>query len=115
MYLELFERFVRDGELTLVDTNGGRHRFGDGTPKATWVMRNTSTLPKILKNPALELGQTYMDEGWDVTDGSLADLLTILRSNLSAQVRHTTPLGALRVLLHSWNSLTNSIANEHHH
>jgi cyclopropane-fatty-acyl-phospholipid synthase len=114
MYLELFERFVRNGELTLVDATGARHRFGDGTPKATWVMRNPDTLPRIVKNPALQLGETYMEEGWDVTEGSLADLLTILRNNLAKQAR-PGPMSTLGVLLHSWNNLTASVANVHHH
>jgi len=38
MRLELFERYIKNGELTL----GRGHRravtgFGSGTPKATWV------------------------------------------------------------------------------
>lgn len=115
MHLELFERFVRVGELTLVEPSGAKHRFGDGTPKATWIMRNAQTMPKILKNPALQLGETYMEEGWDVADGTLADLLMILRNNLSAEVETKTPLAALTLLLHSWNNLASSIRNVQHH
>lgn len=115
MHLELFDRFISHGELTIVEPNGTRHRFGSGRPKASWIMRNAATLPRILKNPALELGQTYLNDDWDVADGSLADLLTILRNNLSIQVSRGTPLGALAMLLHSWNNLTGSIANVHHH
>ena len=115
MHLELFERGVTKGELTLVDPSGARHRFGSGTPKATWVFRNAETLPRILKDPALQLGETYLDEGWDVADGSLADLLMILRNNFADLVQRRTALGELAALLQSWNALTASVAHVRHH
>src|SRR6185436_17257893 len=83
MRLELFERYVKHGELTLVDVTGARHRFGSGTPRVTWVMRRPDTLRRVLADPALELGETYMDEAWDVADGTLTDLITLLRTNMS--------------------------------
>jgi cyclopropane-fatty-acyl-phospholipid synthase len=115
MVLDLFERFVREGELTLVEASGATHRFGSGTPRATWVMRKRDTIARLLKNPGLQLGETYMDEGWDVTDGNLADLLTILRTNLEPHLRRKTPLARLALLIQSWNDLTSSIANVRHH
>src|SRR5215475_11900577 len=81
MRLEELEKYVRHGELTLVESNGARHRFGVGTPRATWVMRKPGAIKRILANPALELGESYMDEGWDVEDATLAELLMILRNN----------------------------------
>ena len=95
MRLELFERYVRRGELTLVEPNGTRHKFGSGTPKATWLIRKSDTLRRVLTHPALELGETYMDEGWDVADGSLWDLITILRSNMSDLAQRRTVFSEL--------------------
>jgi len=115
MHLGLFERSISKGELTLVEPGGVQHRFGSGMPKATWIFRNAQTLPRILKNPALELGETYLNEGWDVTDGSLADLLMILRNNLGDLVQQRTALGELAALLQSWNALTASISHVRHH
>ena len=115
MHLGLFERSISKGELTLVEPGGVQHRFGSGMPKATWIFRNAQTLPRILKNPALELGETYLNEGWDVADGSLADLLMILRNNLGDLVQRRTAVGELAALLQSWNALTASIAHVRHH
>ncbi len=115
MRLELFERFVQHGELTLVDVAGVRHRFGSGTPKATWVMRHPDTLKRVLTNPALELGETYMDEGWDVTEGSLTDLITILRGNMSDLVQRRTVFSEFAALVQTWNALKTSFNNVHHH
>jgi cyclopropane-fatty-acyl-phospholipid synthase len=113
--LDLFERFIREGELTLIEASGASHRFGSGTPRVTWVMRKRNTLARMLRNPALQLGETYMNEGWDVTHGSLADLLTILRRNVSMRFRMHTPWGRVASLLQSWNDVAHSIANVHAH
>ena len=100
MHLELFERHRAARRTDAGRTvTARRHRFGSGTPKATWVMRKPDTLRRILNNPALELGETYMDEGWDVTDGSLADLLTILRNNLGDLVQRRTLLSEFAALM----------------
>jgi cyclopropane-fatty-acyl-phospholipid synthase len=115
MRLALFERYIKNGELTLVDTAGARHRFGSGTPKATWVMRRPDTLRRILANPALELGETYMEEGWDVAEGSLADLITILRRNMGDLVQRRTVFSELAARVQTWNALKTSVKNVHHH
>ena len=115
MRLELFERYVKHGELTLVDAAGTRHRFGSGTPKATWVMRQPNTLRRVLTNPALELGETYMEEGWDVAEGTLTDLITILRSNMGDLVQRRTVFSEFAALVQTWNALRASFANVRHH
>jgi cyclopropane-fatty-acyl-phospholipid synthase len=115
MRLELFERYIEHGELTLVEVTGARHRFGSGTPKATWVMRHPDTLRRVLTNPALELGETYMDEGWDVADGNLTDLITILRGNMGDLVQRRTVFSEFAALVQTWNALKASFKNVHHH
>ena len=115
MRLELFDRYLRHGELTLVDTNGQRHTFGSGTPKVTWLMRRPDTLRRILADPALQLGETYMEQGWDVADGNLTDLIRILRSNLGELAQRRTPVTELTALLQTWNALRASFANVHRH
>ncbi len=115
MQLELLERSVRHGELTLVEADGSHHKFGSGTPKATWIMRKPDTLRRIVMNPSLQLGETYMDEGWSVADGSLTDLITILRSNMGDLVERRTVFRELAARLQTWNNLRASRANVHHH
>ncbi len=122
MNLRLFDKFIRTGELTIVDHQGQRHTFGRGQPKATWHLRTRSALPRILRNPELNLGETYMAGEWDVSDGSLHDLLTILRNNLEpilAGRSFNEPLQALfkpwQALLSSWNSVTSSRRNVSRH
>lgn len=118
MFAKLLRRHVRDGTLTLVTPDGRRETFGDGSPKATWAIRKPGTMVRILLNPAANLGETYMDSGWDVEDGELVDLLTILRTNLESAVSSPNPitmLGPLATLAQSWNTARASLRNVRHH
>ena len=115
MRLGQLEEHVRRGELTLVEANGNRHRFGTGAPKATWTMCKPDTMRRILANPALELGETYMDGGWDVTDGTLADLLTILRSNFGDLIQRRSLIGEAIARMQSWNAPKASASNVQRH
>jgi len=112
----LFERFIQRGELTILDHRGGRHVFGNGEPKATWHLRTSSALRKILRNPERNLGETYLCREWDVVEGtSLHDLLTVLRVNLEPQLVGDSWYRSLAAVLVSWNSLTASRRNVSHH
>lgn len=118
MFAELLQKHVRHGTLTLVTPDGGRRTFGCGDPKATWIVRRPRTLRKLLLNPEANLGETYMDEGWDVEDGELIDLLTILRSNLESAVSGkaiTAAMGPAAALVGSWNTVRASLRNVSHH
>ena len=118
MFAKLLQKHVRHGTLTLVTPDGARQTFGDGSPRATWVVRKPRTILKILLNPGANLGETYMDEEWDVEDSELIDLLTIIRTNLEPAVSRQRPgalTGALATLVGSWNSVRASLRNVSHH
>tara|TARA_Y100001934_G_scaffold135670_1_gene163847 strand:- start:1798 stop:3060 length:1263 start_codon:yes stop_codon:yes gene_type:complete len=112
----LFERFVRRGELTIVDHKDRRRVFGAGEPSATWHLRTPFVLGKILRNPELNLGETYLNGEWDVAEGTtLHALLTLLRINLEPQLRSDGWHRRLASALVSWNSLAASRRNASHH
>ena len=118
MFLKLLDRYITQGTLTVVEPDGHRHTFGQGEPHATWVLRNGRAKRRIFLNATANVGETYMDGDWDVQDGDLADLLTILRVNLEehAPGRSTAALaGALASLLTSWNNVRASLSNVSHH
>ena len=118
MFAELLQKHVRHGTLTLVTPDGERRTFGGGDPKATWIVRKPRTIRKLLLNAEANLGETYMDEEWDVEDGELIDLLTILRSNLQSAVSSktvTAAMGPVAVLVGSWNTVRASLRNVSHH
>ena len=72
--LRLLEKAIRQGELTLIDHLGERHVFGEGQPKAGMRIKAKSTFGAILRNPQLMLGETYMNQEWELADCTLHDL-----------------------------------------
>jgi cyclopropane-fatty-acyl-phospholipid synthase len=112
---ELFERFVRQGELSVIDHDGRRYQFGQGDPRATWRLNRPDVVANIVANPTLNLGETYLDGHWDVPQGTLRDLLTILRANLEDALADTGWFKAVRAAVHSWNNVRASYRNVSHH
>ena len=115
MNLRLLEQFIQRGQLTVIDHEGRERAFGEGQPVAVWRWNRPRTFPRILRNPQLNLGETYMDGEWDVAEGTLHGLLTILRVNLEANVTHSRWLDPVWAVLRSWNGLTASRRNVSHH
>ena len=118
MFLKLLDRHIRRGTLTVVEPDGARHTFGAGDPSATWVLKAPGTARRILLNPGANLGETYMNEEWDVEGGALADLLTVLRVNMERNLPGRSVaalLGPLATLVTSWNNVRASLSNVSHH
>ena len=118
MFAKLFQEHMRNGTLTLVTPDGERQTFGDGAPRATWILRKPRALLKILLNAEANLGETYMNEEWDVEDGDLIDLLNILRTNVEPAVSNRRLMaltGPVATLVQSWNTARASLRNVSHH
>ena len=114
----LFERHIKKGRLAVKFPDGTQAVYGEGLPNVTWVIRTKSALRRMLSNPQLNLGETYINEEWDVEDGSLYDLVTILRTNLeqaSARLKDNPVLAALVTALRSVNNIASSRRNVSHH
>ena len=111
----LLEKFVQRGKLTVIDHEGGRHTFGNGEPRAAMRLNSSSAFGVIARNPQLKLGEAYMDGLWDVAEGTLHDLLTLLRVNMEAAVAESGRWQPLKALLSSWNGITASRRNASHH
>ena len=111
----LLEKGIRQGELTLIDHQGERHIFGQGQPQAGMRFKAKSTFGAILRNPALMLGETYMNQEWDLADCTLHDLMTVLRLNLEGALAGKGWLKPWQAALSSWNGLNASRRNASHH
>ena len=111
----LLQKFVRRGELTVIDHKGERHIFGTGEPRAAIRLNTPSAFGVMARNPELKLGETYMDGLWDVAEGTLHDVLTLLRINLEAAIAGGGRWRPLRALLSSLNGIAASRRNASHH
>ena len=105
---------MTEGVINLHFPSGERYRFGHGGREATWVVEDEAIIKRIARNWEFQLGQTYMEGGWQVTDCELQDLLYILRANF-ATYRVPRLLKPLALLLQQWNRLTISLSNVSSH
>ena len=115
----MYDRFIREnikhGSFKLVYPNGDEQVFGDGPASVVWRINDTRVLSKIARNPLLNLGETYIEQGWDVEDGKLAQLLTILRTNFEDELVRRGSMAAYAAILQTWNNLHASMRNVSHH
>ncbi|MEZ5558023.1 MAG: cyclopropane-fatty-acyl-phospholipid synthase family protein [Pseudomonadales bacterium] len=114
MNLDLLERFVREGTLIL-HIGDEQHRFGNGLPVAGMRLQSASVVNRILRNPQVNLGETYLAGDWQVAEGTLHDLLSVLRRNLERQLAEPGRARLPGILLQSWNGLSASRRNVSHH
>ena len=83
LYLPFLRRFVEVGTLTVIDPKGTAHRLeGAGGPSATVRLHDASVSRAMFRNPALAVGEAYMDGRLTVEDGTLLDFLTIALINM---------------------------------
>jgi cyclopropane-fatty-acyl-phospholipid synthase len=118
---EFAKRVIKEGDLTIIDAAGRRHRVGDGRGRTAIVRLHDKSLHHHLAlNPFLRLGEAYMDGTLTIEQGSLYDFLDICTLN----VRHagadplTRVLGTLERLLrqvHQYNPMHRARANAAHH
>jgi cyclopropane-fatty-acyl-phospholipid synthase len=93
------DRFIRRGSLTVTTASGTRFTCGDGTGRPVAVRFVTvEAQRKILLNPELGLGETYMDGEFVVETGNIADALAILLDQPDVLPHWAKPYWHLRYL-----------------
>jgi hypothetical protein len=77
------DQVVTTGYLTLIDAKGCAYAFGDlsGTPVVARIA-NAHTERRLFFNPALALGEAYMDGSLVMERGTIYDFLELLLANL---------------------------------
>lgn len=74
-------RFIRRGNLSLKTPAGPDLTFGDGTGEPVVVrLKSRRALLRLLLNPELRLGESYMNGDLVLERGTIADLLELLTS-----------------------------------
>ena len=99
MNLQVLNKFIRVGEVTVIDHQGRTHVFGAGLPKSSIRLNRANALSYILRNPALNIGESYIQGMWDVPEGhTLHELMTLLRLNFDARLKPRKSLRWLQIL-----------------
>ncbi|MDH5410593.1 MAG: cyclopropane-fatty-acyl-phospholipid synthase family protein [Alphaproteobacteria bacterium] len=74
--------FAKRGSLHLNYRGQVEVSFGDGTgPKHQVRLNNLKTVFRIMKNPELGCGESYMDQGWVLERGDLGSFLRMMCRN----------------------------------
>ena len=82
LFAPLLRRLVKFGKLTVIDPRGGTHRVeGAGGPSVAVRLHDASVGRALIRNPAVAVGEAYMDGRLTVEDGTLFDFLTIALVN----------------------------------
>ena len=111
----LLKRHITSGGIELVHPDGQIEHLGPDAPAVRWEFCRKGTLQRILLHPTLHLGETYMNGEWTVSNGSIADLLRVLRANVASNLAVTLHTKLAGLFWHPWNSVRNSVRNAQHH
>ncbi|MBA4491820.1 cyclopropane-fatty-acyl-phospholipid synthase family protein [Paracoccus sp. S1E-3] len=81
--LRLFlEKHMQLGQLTVISARGEELRLGDGSGPPITVRFNTTRAERaVASNPALKLGECFMDGEIDMVQGSIYDLIMLGYAN----------------------------------
>lgn len=87
----LLRKFVRNGELTVIDHAGTAHRFGSGAagPRVAIRLTDKKVEREIFLNPELKAAEAYMDGRLVMADGGrVFDLLQLFSVNRAGLAAH---------------------------
>jgi cyclopropane-fatty-acyl-phospholipid synthase len=88
LFAAILKSVVRAGDLRLIDGAGRTHQFGDGTPPRCTIRVVRRRLDYTLAlNPALSVGEAYMDGLLTIEEGTLYDFLEIAARNYDNLLR----------------------------
>jgi cyclopropane-fatty-acyl-phospholipid synthase len=118
----LFRRVFTSGELELIDQTGRRSRYGHpGGRRVAVCLRDAAIGRRLLLNPALALGEGYMDGRILVEEGDIYDFLDLAADNLQnghpgwGAIPWASAYEHLLRRVHQYNSRTRSRRNIAHH
>jgi len=115
-------RFIRAGRLTVRWPDGSSTTYsGIPGPEAAMVLVDAATVRRIVLNPALAVGEAYMDGGLQTVDCSIYELLDVLMTNQMRSHGGMPTLGLRNVIarltrrLAQFNPASRSRRNVAHH
>ena len=127
MLATLFRSLIKSGELTLIEADGTRHRYGrrdEATPQDERPVVVRLTKPwlgwKLALNPNLYCGEAYMDGTLRIEQGTLYDMVAIVTRNAGmGSIGYLSELRAWTLYFlrgfHQANPLKRSRQNVAHH
>jgi cyclopropane-fatty-acyl-phospholipid synthase len=105
MWTAVFDRFLRrliqDGHLAVAIGSGPEMTFGNGAgPKVTVRIRDQATVLRLMLDPELALGESYMDGALSIEGDDLQGLLAIIVRNSDHTRAPSIPARIMAALRH---------------
>ena len=113
MYLKLLEKHITEGILHLHLPQNKVYTFGSNGTEVNWHFTDEKAIKRIALDWEFQLGQTYMEGLWHAGDGSLYDLLGLLRTNF--QPKKNSWLKPIQGAIQQWNKISRAYNNISHH
>src|SRR6266513_1472834 len=89
LFTAILRSIIRNGSLCVIDSAGRRQTIGDGSPpEATLRLTSKASEYTLALNPALSLGQAYMDGRLVIEEGNLYGFLDVVARNYGAPWRN---------------------------
>ena len=117
-FIAMLRSVVRDGSLCVIDAAGRTHVIGDGSaPEATLRLTSKASEYALAFNPALSVGEAYMDGRLIIEEGSLYGFLDVVARNYGPAGQHPwlVLLNRLRRRLKQSNPVDRARRNVAHH
>src|ERR671924_2085819 len=118
LFAALLKSIIRTGSLRLIDGAGRTHDIGDGQPARCTIRLKRRRLDYTLAfNPALTVGEAYMDGALVVEEGTLCDFLEIAAQNYANLERNPwfALLNTLTRRIRQYNPIGRAQRNVAHH
>jgi len=114
----LLARHIQEGSLYLHVSSSPSRRFGNGQPETHWHIHDPTILRRLLWDPELQLGETYLEGGWNVgSSDALPAFMEVMMRNFSklGPAPYTHIRRWLHTLVRTGNAITRSYRNVKHH
>jgi cyclopropane-fatty-acyl-phospholipid synthase len=118
----MFRRFIVLGRLTIRWPDGKMTTYsGKPGPEALIAIKDDRTVRRLVRNPALALGEAYMDGGLVPVDCTIHDVLDLLLTNRAAEAIGPVPMYVLDFMgwvtrrIAQFNPATRARRNVAHH
>lgn len=117
----MMSRFVKVGQLTIIDVDDGEHVYGSGgDPRATIRLTDKKLYRSLFLNPELKAGEAYMDGTLICEEGGIRGLLQVFAHNRDGLRGHPVQKVLKKTLkkirkVHQRNKKTASRSNVQHH
>lgn len=121
LFVKFASRVIQDGTLIVEDFHGQRYQFGNNSGPPVKVKLHSRFFPwKLLLNPGLVLPEGYMDGEFTIQQGTIRELLEVLKRNHARYEAHVyrKPQSLIQRLLryvHEHNPIGKAQKNVSHH